>query len=141
MFPSQRWPTHTNYQSRETIGQENHVTCVKPAFKFRPAFFGSDSKIRIFYKYVVFKHSFSFSQFPLQRWHALSRVTLLFTNRSKKPKKWISHADIHFFKTLWLWDFFQSRRNRLFRTTRRNRHFKYVINLNRTFSLLTFSVV
>ena len=29
LFPQQRWRTHTNIQSRETIGQENHVTCLK----------------------------------------------------------------------------------------------------------------
>ena len=37
------------------------------AFEFRPAFFGADSKTRIFYEYVVFKLSISFSQFLLQR--------------------------------------------------------------------------
>ena len=36
-------------------------------FEFGPAFFGADSKRRIFYKYVVFKHSISFTQFLLQR--------------------------------------------------------------------------
>ena len=39
LFPQQRWRMHTNIQSRETIGQENHVTCVKlRPRKFRPAF-------------------------------------------------------------------------------------------------------
>ena len=131
----------TTKMADETIGQKNHVTCVN----LRPAFFGADSKTRIFYKYVVFKHSFSFSQFLLQRWHALSRwhsySPTEVKGKKKKKKKWISLADIHFFKTLWLRDFFQPRKNRPFRTTRRNRHFKYVINLSRTLSLLTFSVV
>ena len=45
-------------QSRETIGQENHVTCLKLRVHFRPAF-GASYKTRIFYKYVVFKHFFS----------------------------------------------------------------------------------
>ena len=39
-FSQQRWRTRTNIQSWETIGQENHVTCVKlRPRKFRPAFF------------------------------------------------------------------------------------------------------
>ena len=39
LFPQQRWRTHTNIQSRETIGQENHVTSVKlRPRKFHPAF-------------------------------------------------------------------------------------------------------
>ena len=40
LFPQQRWRTHTNNQSRETIGQENHVTCLKlhPRLNFVPRF-------------------------------------------------------------------------------------------------------
>ena len=55
LFPRQRY-----IQPRETIGQENHVTCVelRPRVNFRPAF-GASYKTRIFYKYVVFKHPFS----------------------------------------------------------------------------------
>ena len=84
LFPQQRWRTHTNNQSRETIGLENDVACVKlRPRKFRPAFFGADSKTRIFYKYVVFKHSFSFTQFPLQRQHTPSSVTLFHQQTSK----------------------------------------------------------
>ena len=47
-------------QSRETIGQENNVTCLKlrTRVNFSPAF-GATYKTRIFYKYVVFKHPFS----------------------------------------------------------------------------------
>ena len=79
------------------------MTCVKlRPRKFRPEFFGADSKTRIFYKYVVFKHSFSFftsSIAALTR--SLFSVTLfLFTNRvkkQKKKKKWIGLTDIHFF--------------------------------------------
>ena len=127
LFLQQRWRTHTNNQSRETIGQENHVTYVKLRLrKFRPEFIRADSKTRIFYKYVIFKHSFSFSQFSLQRWHTLSSVwhSSYSPTRVKSKKKWISLADIHFFHIHWLWDFFQSRKNRLFRTTKRNGHFK-----------------
>ena len=84
LFPQQRWRMHTNNQSRETIGQENHVTCVKlRPCKFRPVFFGADPKTRIFYKYVDFKHTFSFIQFPLQRQHTPSSVTLFHQQTSK----------------------------------------------------------
>ena len=55
LFP-QRWRT-LNIQSRETIGQEDHVTCLKLRRRVNssPAF-GATYKTRIFYKYVVFKH-------------------------------------------------------------------------------------
>ena len=123
LFPQQRWRTHT-YSVLENLwpGEPRDLCKTTSARKFRPAF-GAISKTRIFYKYVVFKHSFSFSQVLLQRWHALFSVTLfLFTNRKEKQKKWISLADIHFFNILWLRDFFQPRRKRLFRITIRNRH-------------------
>ena len=105
LFPQQRWRTHTNIQSRETIGQENHVTCVKlRPRKFRPAFFGADSKTRIFYKYVVFKHSFYF--FPNFHCSAdtlsLQCDILLIHQQKWKAKKWISLADIHSFNIHWL---------------------------------------
>ena len=47
----------SHIQSRETIGQENHVICLKlrPRVNSSPAF-GATYKTRIFYKYVVFKH-------------------------------------------------------------------------------------
>ena len=46
----------SHIQSRETIGQEDHVTCLKlRPRKLSPAF-GATYKTRIFYKYVVFKH-------------------------------------------------------------------------------------
>ena len=66
----------SHIQSRETIGQENHVTCVKlrPRVNFRPAF-GATFKTRIFYKYVVFKHSCSFYTIYSQRQHTPSSVT------------------------------------------------------------------
>ena len=47
----------SHIQSRETIAQEDHVTCLKlrPRVNFSPAF-GAYYKTRIFYKHVVFKH-------------------------------------------------------------------------------------
>ena len=50
----------SHIQSWETIGQENHVTCLKlrPHINFHLAF-GATSKTRIFSKYIVFKHPFS----------------------------------------------------------------------------------
>ena len=65
----------THIQFRETVGQENHVTCVKlrPHVNFvlrlEPL-----PKTRIFYKYVVFKHSFSFYTISSQRQHTPSSV-------------------------------------------------------------------
>ena len=43
--------------SQETIGQEDHVTCLKLRLcvNSSPAF-GASYKTRIFYRYVVFKH-------------------------------------------------------------------------------------
>ena len=140
LFPQQRWQTHTySVSGNHWPGEPRDLRKTTSARKFRPAF-GAISKTRIFYKYVVFKHSFSFSQFPLQRRHALSSVwhSSYSPTELKGKKKWISLADIHFFNIHWLWDFFQSPRNRLFRTTKRNRHFKYAIQLNKTFSSLTF---
>ena len=57
LFP-QRWRT-LNIKSRETIGQEDHVTCLKLRRRVNssPAF-GATYKTRIFYIYV-FKHSCS----------------------------------------------------------------------------------
>ena len=47
----------SHIQSRATIGQEDHVTCLKlrPRVNSSPAF-RATYKTRIFYKYVVFKH-------------------------------------------------------------------------------------
>ena len=52
------------------------MTCLKLRLRvnFRPAF-GATSKTRIFYKYVVFKHSFSFYPISSQRQHTPSSVT------------------------------------------------------------------
>ena len=47
----------SHIQSRETIGHEDHLTCLKlrPHVNSSPAFWAT-YKTRIFYKYVVFKH-------------------------------------------------------------------------------------
>ena len=45
-------------------GEPRDLRKTTSAFKFRPAFFGAGSKTRIFYKYVIFKHSFSFPPPP-----------------------------------------------------------------------------
>ena len=55
------------------------------AFEFRSEFFGADSKTRIFYKYVVFKHYLFFPISIVALTHSL-QVTLLFTNRGQKPQ-------------------------------------------------------
>ena len=103
LFPQQRWRTHTNIQSRETIGQENHVTCVKlrPRLNFVPRFLEPISR-HVFSINTSSSNTLSFIPISIAALTRSLQVTLLFTNRSKKPKKWISLADIHFFKTLWL---------------------------------------
>ena len=73
LFP-QRWRT-LNIQSRETIGQEDHVTCLKlgPRVNLSPAFL-SHLQTRIFYKYVVFKHPCSLGpKFFAAATHSLQR--------------------------------------------------------------------
>ena len=69
------------------LGEPCDLLKTTSAFEFRPAFFGADSKTRIFYKYVVFKHSISsFPNFyrsantPSPVWR------LLFTNRRQRPQ-------------------------------------------------------
>ena len=75
LFPQQRWRTHTySVSGNHWPGEPRDLLKTTSAHKFCLAFFGADSKTCIFYKYVIFKHSFSFSQFPLQRWHALTTV-------------------------------------------------------------------
>ena len=87
LFSQQRWRTLTySVSGNHWPGEPRDLRKTTSARKFRPAF-GATSKTRIFYKYVVFKHSFSFSQVPLQRWHTLFSVTFfLFINRSEKQK-------------------------------------------------------
>ena len=107
------------------------------AHKFCPAF-GATSKTCIFYKYIVFKHSSSFTQILHSEYTVSLQCDILLIHQQEwKAKKWINLADIHFFNIHWLRDFFQSQRNQLLRTTKRKR-FKYVTQLNRTFPSLTF---
>ena len=73
-FPQQRWRTHTySVLGNHWPGEPRDLRKTTSARKFRPAF-GATSKTRIFYKYVVFKHSFSFYTNSSQRIHALSSV-------------------------------------------------------------------
>ena len=65
LFSQQRWRTHTySVSGNHWPGEPRDMRKTTFARKFRLAIFGAISKTRIFYKYVVFKHSFSFSQFP-----------------------------------------------------------------------------
>ena len=60
LFPRQRWRTHTySISGNHWPGEPRDLRKTTSARKFRPAF-GATSKTRIFYKYVVFKHSFAF---------------------------------------------------------------------------------
>ena len=59
VFPRQRWRTHTySVSGNHWPGEPRDLLKTTSARKFRPAF-GATSKTRIFYKYVVFKHSYS----------------------------------------------------------------------------------
>ena len=110
LFPQQRWRTHTNIQSRETISQETHVTClnyVRVNFVLR---FLEPIPRHVFS--INTSSSNTLSLFPnfhcsadtlSPEWRSYSQTEV---KGKKKKKKWISLADIHFFKTLWLWDFF-----------------------------------
>ncbi len=57
----------SHIQSRETIGQEDHVTCLKlrRRVNLSPAFVAT-YKTRIFYKYVVFNHPCSLLLFQCE---------------------------------------------------------------------------
>ena len=74
LFPQQRWRTHTySVSGNHWPGEPRDMRKTTSARKFRPAF-GAISKTRIFYKYVTFKHSFSFYTNFSQRILALSSV-------------------------------------------------------------------
>ena len=138
LFPQQRWRTHTySVSENHWPGEPLDLRKTTSARKFRPAF-GTTSKTRIFYKYVVFKHSSPFYTNSSLRIHALSSVwhssyssTGVKSKKMDEPRR---HSFLQYTLTMKL---FQSQRNRLFRITKR-KTFKYVIQLNRTFSSLTF---
>ena len=80
LFPQQRWRTHTYSISRNHWpGEPRDLRKTTSARKFRPAF-GATSKTRIFYKYVVFKHSSSFYTISSQRQHTPSSVAQQMSN-------------------------------------------------------------
>ena len=65
----------SHIQSRETIGQEDHVTGLKlrPHVSSSPVFWATD-KMHIFYKYVIFKHPCSLlHKFFAAATHSLQR--------------------------------------------------------------------
>ena len=74
LVPTTKWRTHTySISGNHWPGESRDLRKTTSARKFRPAF-GATSKTRIFYKYIVFKHSSSFYTKSLQRIHALSLV-------------------------------------------------------------------
>ena len=129
LSPQQRWWTHSySVSGNHWPGEPRDLRKTTPARKFRPAF-GATSKTRIFYKYVVFKHSSSFTQILRSGYtFSLQCDILLIHQQEWKATTWMGLADIHFFNIHWLWDFFQSQRNRPFPITKR-KTFKYVILL------------
>ena len=80
----------SHIQSRETIGQEDHVTCLKlrPRVNSSPAF-GATYKTRIFYKYVVIKHPCSLlPNFFAAATHSLQREsTGEWSNNMDRPRR------------------------------------------------------
>ena len=85
LFPQQRWRTHTySVLGNHWPGEPRDLRKTTPAHKFRLAF-GAISKIRIFYKYVVFKHSFSFSIAALTVRHSSYSPTELKGKKLDEP--------------------------------------------------------
>ena len=75
LFPQQRWQTLTySVSGNHWPGEPRDLRKTSSARKFSSAF-GATSKTRIFYKYVVFKHSFSFYTISSQQQHTPSSVT------------------------------------------------------------------
>ena len=113
----------SHIQSRETIGQEDHVTCLKlrRRVNLSPAF-GATYKTSIFYKYVVFKHPCSL----LRNFFAAANTPPPVWINSWKVTTWMGLADIQ--NILRLWDAFQSQKNCPFLIIKKG-HFKYVILL------------
>ena len=75
LFPRQRWRTQTySVSGNHCPGEQRDLCKTTSAHKFLPAF-GATSKTRIFYKYVVFKHSLSFYTISSQRQYTSSSVT------------------------------------------------------------------
>ena len=115
LFPRQRWWTHTySVSGNHWPGEPCDLRKTTSTRKFRPAF-GATSKMRIFYKYIIFKHSSPLFTRFLRSGNTLPPVWL---NRRQIETTWMGLTDIHFFNIRWLWDFFQSQRNRLFPTTK-----------------------
>ena len=123
LFPRQRWQTHTySVSGNQWPGEPRDLCKTTPMRKFRPAF-GTTSKTRIFYKYVVFKHSFSFTQF-------------LRSGNTIPPAWWASQA---FISSIYIdSETFSSLRETDCFKTQKEKDFKYVIQLNRTIYSSTF---
>ena len=90
LFPQQRWRTHTHNQSRETICQENHVTCLKlrPRLNFFQRFLETIPR-HVFSINTSFSNTLSlFPNFHCSadtlspEWHSYSRIEV----KSQKKK-------------------------------------------------------
>ena len=120
LFPQQRWRMNTNIQSRETIGQENHVTCLKLRHRlnFVPRFLEPIPK-HVFS--INTSSSNTLSLFP--NFYCSAPVWLSYSPTNVKIHK-MDQPNLLFLKILCLWDFFQPRKHQLFQTTARNEHLK-----------------
>ena len=104
----------SHIQSRETIGQENHVTCLKLRPRVNFVLRLEPLPRHVFSINTSSSNTLSlFTQF-LRSGNTLPPVWL---NRRQIATTWMGLADIQ--NIHWLWDFFQSQRNRLFPTIKR----------------------
>ena len=94
LFLRQRWWTLTySVSGNHWPGEPRDQLKTTSARKFRPAF-GATSKTRIFYKYVVFKHSLSL----LHNFFAAATHSLQCDSTDRQiATTWMDLADIHFF--------------------------------------------
>ena len=123
LFPRKRWRTHTySVSGNHWPGEPRDLRKATSARKFRPAF-GATSKTRIFYKYVVFKHSFSFYPISSKRQHTPSSTTQEMSNSNNMdgPRR---HSNY----TLTMRLFSVSEKPTV-SNHKKERHFKYVILL------------
>ena len=132
LFPETKMAdAHKQSVSGNYCPGEPRDQCLKlrPHLNFVPRFLGADSKTRIFYKYLIFKHFSLFHNFTC-RSNTLSPVWLperilslsIIHQQTSNTTKWIGHANIPFLSIPCLWDFFQPRKQQLRWNTERNEH-------------------
>ena len=127
LFPKQRWRMNVNNQSREPIGQDNHVVSAQNYVHnlILSRVFGDYSMAIVFYKYAhlpTLSLSLSFPICYLQEpTHSLQYDfqrepyhSLVSTNSCIPPQKGIFHTTILLLVTPFWWDFFSFKNKRNF---------------------------